>query len=335
MGIYVEEKSYPKKHLTLVIIASVISIALITGIFAFSDVISVKNSGTVNITDGMTVSGVAEYMKENEIIRFPLVFRLMSRIKGYDTKIRTGQIEVQAGMSYTEILNELINAQPETVKVVIPEGYEIGEIAEKLSVLVPKEEFYEALKLDYDYKFLKDLPEREMRLEGYLFPATYAFPLDYTAEEIVNTMLKAFDEAFLDEYYDRANELGMTVDQIVTLASIIERESNSGEDRAKVAGVFYNRLEQNMRLQSCATVQYILKERKTVLSTADTKIDSPYNTYMNSGLPIGPIASPGEECIKAALYPEDTTALYFVLGSDGKHIFSDTYDEHLNAKNGG
>lgn len=335
MGIHVEEKSYPKKHLALVILASVISIVLITGIFAFSDVISVKNSGTFNITDGMTVSGVAEYMKENEIIRFPYVFRVISRIKGYDKKIRTGQIEVEAGMSYTEILNELINAQPETVKVVIPEGYEIGEIAEKLSVLVSKEDFYEALNKDYDYKFLKDLPDREIRLEGYLFPATYAFPIDFTAEEIVDTMLKAFDEAFLDEYYTRANELGMTVDQIVTLASIIERESNSGEDRAKVAGVFYNRLEKNMRLQSCATVQYILKERKPVLSTADTKINSPYNTYINSGLPVGPIASPGEECIKAALYPEDTTALYFVLGSDGKHIFSDTYDQHLDAKNGG
>lgn len=335
MGIHVEEKSYPKKHLALVILASVISIVLITGIFAFSDVIGVKNSGTVNITDGMTVSGVAEYMKENEIIRFPYVFRVISRIKGYDKKIRTGQIEVEAGMSYTEILNELINAQPETVKVVIPEGYEIGEIAEKLSVLVSKEDFYEALNKDYDYKFLKDLPDREIRLEGYLFPATYAFPIDFTAEEIVDTMLKAFDEAFLDEYYTRANELGMTVDQIVTLASIIERESNSGEDRAKVAGVFYNRLEKNMRLQSCATVQYILKERKPVLSTADTKINSPYNTYINSGLPVGPIASPGEECIKAALYPEDTTALYFVLGSDGKHIFSDTYDQHLDAKNGG
>ena len=335
MGIYVEEKSYPKKHLTAVILAVVISLLLITGMFAFSDVISVKNSGTVNITDGMTVNGVAEYMKENEIIRFPLIFRLISRVKGYDTKIHTGQINVQPGMSYSDILNELINAQPETVKVVIPEGYEIGEIAEKLSVLISKEEFYEALNYDYDYRFLKDLPDREVRLEGYLFPSTYAFPVGFTAKEIVNTMLAAFDEMFKDEYYDRANEIGMTVDQIVTLASVIERESNSGEDRAKVAGVFYNRLKENMRLQSCATVQYILKERKPVLSTADTKIDSPYNTYRNSGLPIGPIASPGEECIKAALYPEDTTALYFVLGPDGKHIFSDTYDQHLDAKNGG
>ena len=335
MGIHVEEKSYPKKHLKAVFVAAVISIAVITGIFGFSDIMSVKNGGIVNITEGMTVSGVAEYMKENKIIRFPLALRVISRIKGYDTKIHTGQVEIKPGMSYSKILNELINAQPETVKVVIPEGYEIGEIAQRLSPLVSKEEFYEALEMEYDYRFLKDLPDREMHLEGYLFPATYAFPLDATAEEIVNTMLKAFDEAFLDEYYIRANELGMTVDQIVTLASIIERESNSGEDRAKVAGVFYNRLKQNMRLQSCATVQYILKERKPVLSTADTKINSPYNTYVNSGLPIGPIASPGEECIKAALYPEDTTALYFVLGSDGKHIFSDTYDEHLSAKNGG
>lgn len=126
--------------------------------------------------------------------------------------------------------------------------------------------------------------------------------------------------------------MNMTVDQIVTLASIIERETNVPEERAKVAGVFYNRINSNMKLQSCATVQYILKDRKAKLSNADVQIDSKYNTYKYSGLPIGPIASAGEECIKAALYPEKTTAKYFVLGKDGKHVFSDTYQQHLAAK---
>ena len=122
MGIEIEEKSYPKKHLALVIMAVAVACVIIFGIFTFSDVVSVKNSGTVVISEGMTVNGVADYMKENKIIRFPLVFRAMSRIKGYDTKIRTGQIEVKTGMSYGEILEELINAEPETVKVIIPLG---------------------------------------------------------------------------------------------------------------------------------------------------------------------------------------------------------------------
>ena len=144
--------------------------------------------------------------------------------------------------------------------------------------------------------------------------------------------LDNFDKHFKEEYYDRASELEMTVDEIVTLASIIERETNNAEERKKVAGVFYNRLEQNMKLQSCATVQYALQERKPVLSVSDTKIESPYNTYVNYGLPVGPIASPGESCIEAALYPEETDALYFVLDSDGNHVFSETFEGHVEAK---
>lgn len=335
MSIEIEHKQYPKKLIFAVISVLIVVAFAITALFAITDICAVDVGGRVVITEGMTVQKTAALMKESGIIKFPVVFRALSRIKGYDTKIRPGQIDVTEGMSYMEILNELVNAQPETVKVVIPEGLEIKEIAQRLSALVSEAEFYEALNKDYDYRFLENIPQREQRLEGYLFPATYEFPKHATAQDIVNAMLKVFDENFKQEYYDRAAELGMTVDQIVTLASVIERESNAGEERPIVAGVFYNRLNINMRLQSCATVQYVLKERKPVLSSADTKIDSPYNTYINNGLPIGPIASPGLECIKAALYPAQTDALYFVLGSDGKHIFSATYEDHLRAKNAG
>jgi UPF0755 protein len=144
-------------------------------------------------------------------------------------------------------------------------------------------------------------------------------------------MLKTFDSMFTEEYYNRAAEMNMTVDQIVTMASIIERETNSDEERAKVAGVFYNRLNSGMKFQSCATVQYILGERKPVLSIADTQKESPYNTYLHSGLPIGPICNPGEACIKAALYPESTDAYYFCLSQSGEHIFSKTYEDHVKA----
>ncbi|MBQ7974267.1 MAG: endolytic transglycosylase MltG [Clostridia bacterium] len=335
MSIQVEEKKYPKMLVALVVSVILVFALVITAFFAFGDVMNVKKGGVFIIEEGFTVNRAAAEMKEDDIIKFPLVFRLISRVSRTDTKIKPGRIEITEGMSYFEILDMLSHPDTNLTKVLIPEGLELKEIAAKLSDFVTEDEFYEALEKDYNYRFLADIPEREHKLEGYLFPATYEISNSMTAEDIVDMMLKAFDECFKGEYYTRAQQLGMTVDEIVTLASIIERESNSGEDRAKVAGVFYNRLNKNMRLQSCATVQYILKERKAVLSNADTKIESPYNTYLNSGLPLGPIASPGEECIKAALYPEETDALYFVLGADGKHIFSATYDEHLSAKHGG
>ena len=168
-------------------------------------------------------------------------------------------------------------------------------------------------------------------MEGYLFPATYEIPNGMSAHDIIDLMLAAFDNQFKPEYYERATELGLTVDEVITMASIVERETDSGTERAKVAGVFYNRRNSGMKFQSCATVQYILGERKPVLSIADTQIDSPYNTYMYAGFPIGPICNPGTECIEAALYPEATDAYYFVLGKDGSHIYSKTYEEHLAA----
>ena len=148
-------------------------------------------------------------------------------------------------------------------------------------------------------------------------------------------MLAQFDKVY-EKYKGRAKEMNMTMDEAVTLASIIEREALGDEDRKLVSSVFHNRMDSSNYpyLQSCATVQYVLKERKPVLSVEDTKIDSPYNTYINKGLPIGPIASPGEKSIEAALYPEETDYLFFVLGSDNKHHFSKTYEEHMQNKNG-
>ena len=251
-----------------------------------------------------------------------------------DTKILPGTVTVLPGMSYDEIL-QMLAFEDHSDKITIPEGYEIRQIADVLedAGLIDREVFYEKLDPNlYDYAFLEDLPDRENPLEGYLYPSTYNFNEGMSEEHIIDKMLQAFDENFIPEYYERAQELNMSVDEIVTLASIIEREAGTTEEMNKISGVFYNRLNTNMRLQSCATVQYILQERKENLTTEDTKIESPYNTYQNDGLPIGSIASPGKDCIEAALYPEQTDALYFVLGADGNHIFSKTYEEHIAAQ---
>lgn len=296
--------------------------------------ISVAEDISIDIPEGSGAAAVADILADNGVIKYPSVFRVISKTGGYDGNYQPGVVTVHKDMGYTDILNLIVSVDRNTVTVVIPEGYTIKQIAKTLSDegICSTDDFYAALDVSlYDYKFLKDIPNRENALEGYLFPATYEFVPNQSAHEIVNTMLKSFDNVFTDEYYRRAEEVNVTVDEVIIMASIVERETNAEGERQRVAGVFYNRLNSDMPLQSCATVQYILGENKPVLSVADTQIESPYNTYKYTGLPVGPIANPGADCIKAALYPEKTDALYFVLGKDGEHIFSKTYEDHQKA----
>ena len=188
--------------------------------------------------------------------------------------------------------------------------------------------FMEAAEKDYGTEFEKNIPERNNRLEGYLFPETYEFYATDSAETIIKKMLGGFDYIWTDEYDRRCAELSMSVDDVVILASIIEREAGSIAEMKKVSSVFHNRLKIGMALQSYATVQYILPERKDVLSVSDTKIDSPYNTYLYPGLPEGPIANPGRAAVEAALYPEDTEYYYFKVNDDGVTVFSENLTEH-------
>lgn len=337
MAVKVHETGYGKWKVPVIIIAVIVVLSLAgTGIL-LSDSLGVsieEGSKRIEVAEGDGTSSVAKLLKDDGIIKYPLLFKVQSKLGGYDGNFQPGAATIDDGMSYSDILNLIITPSREAAKITIPEGYEIKQIAQKLDEagIVSWQDFYAALNPDdYDYAFLKNLPERDGRMEGYLFPATYEIPNGMSAHDIIDLMLAAFDNQFKPEYYERATELGLTVDEVITMASIVERETDSGTERAKVAGVFYNRRNSGMKFQSCATVQYILGERKPVLSIADTQIDSPYNTYMYAGFPIGPICNPGTECIEAALYPETTDAYYFVLGKDGSHIFSKTYEEHLAA----
>lgn len=336
MTINVKEKKLSswRIFLLLFLVAIIVVAVVFSSIAKDSNGVDLKSDITVEIQDGAGASSVAELLYENDVIKHPLVFRLYSRTGGYDTLYQPGTVTVKNGMTYVDILKTITTPDRNSIKVTIPEGYTLKQIAQTLedAGICTADEFYQVLDPSlYDFRFLKDIPEREAKLEGYLFPATYDIPPNATPKTIVSMMLKTFDENFSDTYYLRAKELGMSIDEVVTFASIIERETNADTERAKVAGVFYNRLEKNMYLESCATVQYILGENKPVLSVDDTSINSPYNTYRNGGLPIGPIASPGADCIKAVLYPEKTDALFFVLGTNGEHIFSETYEDHLKA----
>lgn len=297
--------------------------------------ISLEETVTLKVENGMGASAIADMLKENGVIKYPKAFLFYAYKDGYIDRFKAGSITIEPKSGYTDIFDILIQDNRDLIKVTIPEGYEVRMIIDKFEKagVIDREKFIKALDSSkYDYEFLKDRPKRNDNLEGYLFPDTYFIYPEDTEEDIVRMMLDEFDKRFKSEFYQRAEELDMSIDDIITLASIIERETDNDNERKKVAGVFYNRINKDMKLQSCATVQYILEERKPNLSTADTKIDSPYNTYKYSGLPKGPIACPGIECIEAALYPEDTDALYFVQGSDGKHIFSKTYEDHLKAK---
>jgi len=324
---------YSLKKKIVIVISSVIALFFLLGIIEVSGLFRNTKGKIVEITPGRGISAISYKLKENGIIGSRFIFVVYSKLTG--ATYHSGAHVFESG-SYFSVAEELSRpAKPRTVTLTIPEGYEQREIAQLLEKngLVSAKEFNAAAKTEnFDYWFLKGIKKRAMELEGYLFPDTYEFSYEETAEDIIKKMLDNFESKFTDDMKKRTNQLGLTVDQLITMASVVEREAASKDELALVAGVFYNRLDASREsagfLQSCATVQYILLERKTVLSLADTQIKSDYNTYQNKGLPVGPIASPGLNCINAALYPKDTEYLYFAADGNGKHYFAKTLEGH-------
>lgn len=294
---------------------------------------------SITIPQGSNTEAIGNILADNGLVNSSVYFRILAKIKGVDSQFQYGNYDLNTGMSDEEIMKILTTEgeKREVVKFTIPEGFTIEKIAARLEEegLCTEAEFMSALENGhYGYKFLQYIPDRNLKLQGYLFPATYEVYADATAEDIVSTMLEAFDNVFKDEYYTQMEKMGMTLDQIVTIASIIEREVKVPEERAKVSRVIYNRLDIDMPLQMCSTIMYVLDVPRDRVLYKDLEIDSPYNTYKYSGLPIGPISNPGEASIVAALYPDDDNYLYFVLmdSESGEHVFTTTLDEHNAAK---
>jgi len=293
----------------------------------------------VEIPKGASTEEIANILKENNLISSALYFRIIAKFYGNDSLFQYGSYVFNTGMDEEEIMSMLLTEgeKRETVQFTIPEGYTVEQIADKLDNegICEGSDFLEAVyEANYGYKFMDQIPERNVKLQGYLFPDTYEVYTDASAEDIISTMLKRFDSIFTDEYYARAEELGYSVDEIITIASIIEKEVKVPTERATVSGVIYNRLNIEMNLEMCSTVMYALGKPRERLLYEDLEIESPYNTYINSGLPVGPIANPGAESIKAALYPEDHDYLFFVLVNEetGEHQFNTTLDAHNAAK---
>lgn len=320
----------------LFVVALAVVLVLWYCISAIGDFAGIGGNSTgiyIEISSGETLKEIAVKLEDNKIINHKNLFYNYAK-RSYQSFQYGGHV-FSSDMSYGEICRQLSEVGiANKVKVVIPEGYELRLIAQACenAGLFSADDFMEAADDDYGYDFIKDVKGVNYSLEGFLFPATYEFDYGTSPHDVIDAMLRAFDNVYTSEFSARAKELGMTDYEIVTLASVIEREAANAGEHKRVAGVFYNRIRDNMKLQSCATVQYILKQRKSVLSVADTKIDSPYNTYKYSGLPVGPISSPGKSAIEAALYPEDNNYYYFVAKSDGSgHVFSRTYEEHEKA----
>lgn len=301
----------------------------------------VKESKEVKVTipENATTQEVALILAESGIISEPDLFRIFTMLKKNDGLYLGGEYTLDTSMDYSTIMSKLkytYKPARETLRFTIPEGYTLEQIVALLVKhgLGTEEEFWQALQYGkFNYEFLADLPKSKTRLEGFIFPDTYEVYKDEGAESVIKRLLSNFNKKFKDEYYERAQELNMSVLQVVTLASIIEKEAVNVAEFSLVSSVFHNRLNSPDKypyLQSCATIQYVLPERKQVLSVEDTKIDSPYNTYTNKGLPPGPISNPGEAAIYAALYP-DTTNYYFFVASGNNHVFSTSYDAHLTA----
>lgn len=289
----------------------------------------------VKIPSGSTTTSIGETLYDNGLIQNVNAFKAKVKLMEVDGKMQAGDYKLSPSMDMETIISKIVSGDiyEETFIVTIPEGYEVRQIVDRLESMgvIDRDVFLDILiNHPFDYVFLENV-DRSNRLEGFLFPDTYEFKSDANELTIITKMLDRFDSVFADVYYEQSESLGMSVEEVISLASIIEREAMVEEEFKLVSSVFHNRLESGQKLESCATVQYVLQERKPVLSFADTEIDSPFNTYITVGLPPAPIASPGKLAIEAALYPEQTNYLFFVTKetNDGSHYFNETYQEHL------
>lgn len=285
------------------------------------------------VAEGATARQVASQLAAEGIITRPLVFLLPLYQSGREDSLQAGTYRVSAAMRPSELGRLFQRAVGEQLVLRILEGWRLTEISAEVGRSFPRisaEQFAAAAAVagDYDYAFLRDL-EPGTPLEGFLFPETYFFSTDVSAQEVVRTLLDTFRARAGDVVMRAAEERGMTPQEIVTIASIVEREAQARHESATIASVFWNRVEIGMKLDADPTIQYAIGEWRE-LTLADLEIDSPYNTYLVAGLPPTPICSPGEAALRAAAEPEETEFFYFVAKGDGtgEHAFARTLEEH-------
>ena len=282
------------------------------------------------IKSGMNLKKVARLLEKEGLLSNSMEFEFLVRYKNKQKSIKAGEYKLAPSMNMYEILNVLTHGRVIMHSFTIPEGLRIKEMLPRIQKagFCSGNEFYD-LVADKDIISRTGLEIHD--LEGYLFPETYTFAKGVSCREIVQTMVDSFTQNFTPKMKQRAKELGMTINQVVTLASIIEKETANPSERPKISSVFHNRLKRGMLLQTDPTVIYGIENFNGNITRADLRRDHPYNTYTRKGLPPGPIASPGLASIKAALYPASTAYLYFVSMNNGRHYFSKNLIEHNKA----
>ena len=285
----------------------------------------------ITVKPGMDADAIAGQLLAHGVIDSKFSFWWQVKTGGVQDKFKAGTYLLHPGMQTEEIIAKLISGETSTIKFTIPEGFGIKEIAERLSNegLADKKKFLKLAKDYVPYDYMERRANARYAAEGFLFPDTYEISADISEKEIMDMMAKDFDQRLNAKMRIRAEEMNLSIYDLVTLASLVEKEARYAEDRPIIAQVFFKRLRIGMPLQSDTTLQYLLDAPKEDVSIADTKIDSPYNTYQHYGLPPGPIASPGMAAIEAVLYPADTDYLYFVADRQGHNHYSNSYEEHL------
>ena len=285
------------------------------------------------VPPGASIQEVARLLEEAGVIESALLFRIHMKFRQGDASVKAGEYRFIPPVTIRRTAERLIEGRVFYHRITVPEGLDWRETAAALSGHdFGGEEEYLALVSVPDLVSAFD-PKAE-NLEGYLFPETYSVTRGTTPSEIVRLMVSRFKESWTGEFEKRAGELDMSMREIITLASLIEKETARPEERPLVSAVFHNRLRLGMKLGCDPTVIYAVKRVKPwdgIIHRSDLDLDSPYNTYLYPGLPPGPIASPGLESIRAALYPAESEFLYFVSRNDGSHIFSSTYADHSRA----
>jgi UPF0755 protein len=261
-----------------------------------------------SVEKGQGLFEIGENLEKENLIKSKIFFTFYVILIGKQKNLQAGKYFLSSSMNIPEIAKKIISGDVAKIKVTIPEGSTVKEIEEKLGIKLPGE-----------------------NLEGYLFPDTYYFPVDVTGEEVVKIMRENFEKK-ISPYKEGIEKSGKTLKEIIIMASLIEKEVKTKEEKELVSGILWKRLESGIPLQVDATITYITGKKTTKISLEDLKIDSPYNTYKYKGLPPGPICNPGLESILAALYPKDSDYWYYLSTPEGKTLFFKTLEEHNLAK---
>ncbi len=283
------------------------------------------------ISKGNVLKNISDNLGEQGVLENEQTFIMAVKLLGYEKDIQAGVYRLRDTSTNYAIIDQLVHGTPDMKRIMIPEGMGLRNIAQTMSKQLgfKVDEF---LALTVNKRFIEHLDIHSESLEGYLLPDTYLFFDGDSPKTVIKTMVKEYQSFWTAKMKSRMDELNMTEQEIVTLASIIEGEALYNKERPIISGVYHNRLNKGMKLQADPTIQYIIPDSPRRLLNKDLRIKSPYNTYLHEGLPPGQINSPGRESIKAALFPEDNDYLFFVAKGDGTHTFTTNERDHIKAK---